>query len=496
MDPIKDLFIVGGGINGAGIARDAAGRGLSVTLAEKDDLASHTSSASSKLIHGGLRYLENYEFRLVRESLKEREVLLESAPHLIEPIRFILPHHKAMRPAWMLRLGLFLYDHIGGRKLLPATVTHNLKTQKSGEPLKDHFSKGFEYSDCFADDARLVLLAAKDAAEKGATILTRHKVTSARRSKGIWDITVQGPDGKSETHRARAFVNAAGAWVDHLEGVSSPAPKSAKQIRMVKGSHIVVPKLYEGAHAYTFQNDDNRVVFAIPYQRDYTLVGTTDVPFNSDANNVKISEDERQYLCDIVSKYFTAKIGLKDIAWAYSGVRPLVEDGAENASKASRDYVLELDVQENAPMLSVYGGKITTFRRLSEEALTALKPHLAFSAGDWTANAKLPGGEMGYQAFAAFQASMLTKYGFMNAETVTRMSKAYGTRLDTLLDGITHTADLGRHSGAGLYEIELRYMKEHEWAQTADDALWRRSKLGLFMNKAQHSAVDKWFAAA
>jgi len=493
MNDIADIFIVGGGINGAGIARDAAGRGLSVVLAEKDDLASHTSSSSTKLIHGGLRYLEHYEFRLVRESLKEREVLLNAAPHLIKPIRFILPLHRAMRPAFILRLGLFLYDYIGGRKLLPATVTVNLKKSAAGKPLKSQFSRAFEYSDCTVDDARLVLLSAKAAANKGAKILTRAEVTSTSRKGGIWTINLTHNGGKASQYRARTLVNAAGPWVDHIEGISTPTPKSKKKIRMVKGSHIIVPKLYDGKQAYTFQHDDKRVIFAIPYQRDFTLIGTTDMPFDDDANAVEIEAAERQYLCDVTSRYFEKNIEPSDIVWAYSGVRPLVDDGAENASNATRDYVLEYDDQEAAPMLSIYGGKITTFRRLAEEALQTLQPHLGFKAGNWTEGASMPGGDMGYKGLPAFKQAMQQQYSWLEVATLDRMVGAYGTYLPDILGDASATSDLGADFGAGLSEAELVFMKNNEWAQSAEDALWRRSKLGLHLNETQRQVVAAWF---
>jgi len=492
MNKIADIFIIGGGINGAGIARDAAGRGLNVILAEKDDLASHTSSASSKLIHGGLRYLEHYEFRLVRESLMEREVLLQAAPHLIHPMRFILPHHSALRPAFVLRLGLFLYDHIGGRKLLPATRTLNLRKHKNGKPLNAHFKKGFEYSDCWVDDARLVVLTAKDAEEHGATILTRTKVLSATRCDGLWTITIEHK-GKQTTHKAKALVNATGAWVDDIEGKTSPSPKSRKQIRMVKGSHIIVPKLYDGEQAYTFQNADGRVVFAIPYQDNYTLIGTTDVPYSSDPNTVEIEEQEKAYLCDIASRSFEKTITPSDIAWSYSGVRPLADDGQKNASKTTRDYVLELDTQEGAPMLSVYGGKITTFRCLAEDAMERLQSHLNFSSPSWTEKAFLPGGEMGLDGLGDFIDSVVEQYPWLPQKQLIRMVKAYGTCLKTILGSKKSLSDMGQHFGAGLYEAELEYMRQAEWAITAEDALWRRSKLGLHMSNKERASVEEWF---
>ncbi|MBL4838688.1 MAG: glycerol-3-phosphate dehydrogenase [Kordiimonadaceae bacterium] len=491
---IRDVFVIGGGINGAGIARDAAGRGLTVTLAEKDDLAAHTSSASSKLIHGGLRYLENYEFRLVRESLKERETLWKAAPHLISPLRFILPHHKAMRPAFILRLGLFLYDYIGGREILPPTRTRNLLTHESGAPLSDTLTKGFEYSDCWVDDARLVCMIAKDASERGANILVGHEVVTANRRDSLWTITTQSADGTLTQHQARTLVNAAGPWVDTLEEKASPAPKSKKKIRMVKGSHIVVPKLYEGAQAYTFQNNDNRVVFAVPYEENYTLIGTTDVPFSDDPSEVQISRDEENYLCEAASRYFKNPISLKDIIWSYAGVRPLVDDGAANASKTTRDYVLELDTQENAPLLSIYGGKITTFRCLSEEALHMLQPHLGFSVGNWTRDAVLPGGDMGLENFPAYAENLRREYSWVPSDLLVRFAKAYGTNSHKILKGHSALADLGQHFGAGFYEAELCYMCAEEWVRTAEDALWRRSKRGLHMSNDERASVEKWFS--
>jgi len=493
MDEIVDIFVVGGGINGTGIARDAAGRGLKVVLAEKDDLASHTSSASTKLIHGGLRYLEHYEFRLVRESLMERERLMNAAPHLIEPLKFVLPHHKTMRPAFILRLGLYLYDYIGGRKLLPATVTHNLKTHPVGVPLQDRFRKGFEYSDCKVDDARLVLHAAIDAAEHGATILTRTEVLRAARKKGVWEINMRQKDGSETLYRARALVNAAGPWVDHIEEQSHPAPNSKKKIRMVKGSHIIVPKIYEGEQAYTFQNDDNRVIFAIPYQEKFTLIGTTDVPFEEDANDVVIDDEESNYLCDVTSRYFNKSITADDIVWSYSGVRPLVEDGSENASNATRDYVLELDTKEDAPILSIYGGKITTFRRLAEDALKTLQPYLRYSENAWTENAPMPGGEMTSTGIAAFRRLSREKYPWLTEAHRQRLIRAYGSRIERILKGAKSLVDMGRHFGADLYEVELKHMRDNEWATTGEDALWRRSKLGLHLTDAECTDVTEWF---
>lgn len=495
MNDIADIFVVGGGINGVGVARDAAGRGFKVVLAEKDDLTAHTSSSSSKLIHGGLRYLEHYEFRLVRESLTEREVLLQAAPHIIYPLRFILPHHKALRPAFILRIGLFLYDYIGGRKLLPASKSRRLRRHSSGQPLKHSFRKGFEYSDCWVDDARLVLLSAMDAQERGATILTRTLVTQAVRENGMWSIKTQSADGTTTTHKARAIVNAAGPWVDDVEGKASPEPKSRKQIRMVKGSHIIVPKLYEGPQAYTFQNADGRVVFAIPYETNYTLIGTTDVPYNDDPGHVEIDESEKAYLCELASSYFEQAVTVQDIVWHYAGVRPLVDDGAQSASKATRDYVLELDIQENTPMLSIYGGKITTYRCLAEDAVAHLIPIVSPNESKpcWTEETPLPGGEMGYEGFHKFQHATRALYPWLASSLCNRLSRAYGSRIHILLKDKNCLIDLGQYFGAGLYEAELEYMKNHEWAMCAEDALWRRSKLGLHMTAEERQAVQDWF---
>jgi len=490
---LVDIFVIGGGINGAGIARDAAGRGLSVILAEKDDLAAHTSSSSSKLIHGGLRYLEHYEFRLVRESLKERETLLKAAPHLIHPLRFILPHHKAMRPAFILRLGLFLYDYIGGRKILPATITRNLRKHPFGEPLQTHFTKGFEYSDCWVDDARLVCLAVKDAHEHGARILVGHEVIRASRSDGIWTITVSDKQRVPQTYHAKTLVNAAGPWVDEIEDKTHPAPASKKQIRMVKGSHIIVPKLYEGEQAYTFQHSDNRVIFAIPYEEAYTLIGTTDVPYKGDPNHVKIEKSEETYLCEVAAQYFSTPVKAADIVWRYSGVRPLVDDGQTSASKTTRDYVLELDTKEHAALLSIYGGKITTFRCLAEEALEELKPYLGFTSPDWTQHAPLPGGDMEYAGLSAYKTKLIADYPWLPIEILERYIRSYGTYSRKILKDTSSLKDLGHHFGAGLYERELTYMYTDEWATNAEAALWRRSKLGLHMTKTERLDVDTWF---
>ncbi len=461
-----DILIIGGGINGCGIARDAAGRGLKVLLVEKDDLAAHTSSASSKLIHGGLRYLEHYEFRLVREALAEREVLLAAAPHIIWPMTFVLPHDPSMRPSWLLRLGLFLYDHIGGRRTLPGSRAVEL----SGMGLLPGWRRGFTYADCWVDDARLVALCAVDAAERGAEIATRTACLSARRGEGLWQAALS--DGRNVA--ARALVNAAGPWAGQvLHRVTGT--RNASPVRLVKGSHIVLPRLYPGDHAFILQNDDRRIVFAIPYEGRFTLVGTTDVPVEGEPGAAAIDAAERDYLLRVVERYFGGGHGAGDVVWSYSGLRPLFDDGSADPSAVTRDYVLELEAGEGqAPLLSVFGGKITTFRRLAEEALGRLRP-LIGGGGDWTRTAVLPGGDIG--DFATFAAEMARRYPFL--PQIGRLARAYGSRAARFLDGARHAADLGEDYGGGLTEAEVDYLVRNEWARTAEDVLWRRSKLGL-----------------
>jgi glycerol-3-phosphate dehydrogenase len=493
---VYDLAIIGGGINGCGIARDAAGRGFSVFLCEMNDLASGTSSWSTKLIHGGLRYLEYYEFRLVREALIEREVLWRMAPHIIKPLRFVLPHHRKLRPAWLLRLGLFLYDHLGGRKLLPPTRTLNLATDPLGEPLaKGRFTRGFEYSDCFVDDARLVLLNALDASARGAIIRTRTRATEIRRADGVWQVTVEDlATGQRDTIRARAIVNAAGPWVEdiltHTTGVDVHAA-----IRLVQGSHIVVRKLYDHDRAYMFQNEDGRIVFVIPYQNDFTLIGTTDRDYEGDPAKVEITKDEVDYLCQSVSGYLARPVTSADVVWTYAGVRPLYDDGASEAKAATRDYVFELDAADNLPLLSIFGGKITTYRRLSEEALERLTPFLPESLREregWTATKPLPGGDFDVQGLPDLVIELRRASPFIELGHAQRLARAYGTRARDILKGATSFADLGRHFGATLTEAEVRFAMASEWARTADDMLWRRSKLGLHLTPEQAADLDAW----
>ncbi|MCQ8186456.1 glycerol-3-phosphate dehydrogenase [Parvularcula maris] len=480
MTDLYDLVVVGGGINGAGIARDAAGRGLSVYLCERDDLASHTSSWSSKLIHGGLRYLEHKEFRLVRESLIEREVLLQAAPHLIRPLRFVLPYHKGLRPAWMLRTGLFLYDHLGGRKLLPPTKTLNLSNSPYGAPLKDSFTKGFEYSDCFADDARLVAVNAMDARAKGADIHTRTRMTAGRRAEGVWQLTMQPESGAPYEVRARAVVNAAGPWVtDLFDGLAPLKPR--KKIRLVKGSHIVVTPRFADDRAYILQSADNRIIFAIPYLNGATLIGTTDVAYQGDPAEVAISDDETDYLLALANEYFAAPCTRDDILSTYSGVRPLYDDlSREDVSTVTRDYAFDIDDADGgAPLLSVYGGKLTTYRKLAEHALAELSSFLPHAGAPWTSSASLPGGEVRFEDFPAFRDEMSARYAFMKAPNLDRLISAYGTMLPDILRDASSLEGLGEHLGCGLYEAELDHLRRSEFVTRADDVLFRRTKLGL-----------------
>ena len=498
MDRIYDLAIIGGGVNGCGIARDAAGRGNSVYLCEMNDLASGTSSWSTKLVHGGLRYLEYYEFRLVREALIEREILWQIAPHIIRPLRFVLPHHAGLRPAWLLRLGLFLYDHIGGRHLLPATRSVDLTRDEVGKPLiAGRYTKGFEYSDCFVDDARLVVLNARDAADRGAVIRTRTRAVEIRQADGLWQVTVENALSRERnTIRTRALVNAGGPWVENVLATGAGVNARAK-VRLVQGSHIVVRKLYEHDRAYMFQNSDGRIVFVIPYQDDFTLIGTTDRDYDGDPAKVKATPEEIQYLCASVSEYLAKPVTPGDVVWTYSGVRPLYDDGASEAKAATRDYVFELDTPGGVPLLSIYGGKITTYRRLAEEALERLSPYLrsAKAREGWTGKSPLPGGDMDVSAVAALSAELVRRYAFLEPAHASRLAHAYGTRAVKLLGHAKSMADLGLSFGATLTESEVRYLMASEWALTAEDIVWRRSKLGLRLSVDQIAAIDGWIAA-
>ncbi|WP_236207041.1 glycerol-3-phosphate dehydrogenase [Pseudomonas tohonis] len=485
---VYDLAVVGGGINGVGIAADAAGRGLSVFLCEKDDLAQHTSSASSKLIHGGLRYLEHYEFRLVREALAEREVLLAKAPHIVRPMRFVLPHRPHLRPAWMIRAGLFLYDHLGKREKLPGS--RGLKFG-AGSPLKADIARGFEYSDCWVDDARLVVLNAMAARERGAHVHPRTRCVSARRSKGLWHIHLERADGTLLSIRARALVNAAGPWVakfikDDLK------QKSPYGIRLIQGSHIVVPRLYEGEHAYILQNEDRRIVFSIPYLERFTLIGTTDREYQGDPAKVAISAEETAYLLDVVNRHFKQQIGEKDILRTYSGVRPLCDDESDDPSAVTRDYTLSLEAHPGeAPLLSVFGGKLTTYRKLAESALAQLAPFFPNAKPSWTASQPLPGGEqMNSQADLA--EALCNRFGWLPDSLARRWAGTYGSRTWAMLDGVQNLTDLGEHLGSGLYAREVDYLCREEWATGLDDILWRRTKLGLFMTPGQQERLAQY----
>lgn len=485
-----DLLIIGGGINGAGIARDAAGRGLSVCLAEKTDLASATSSASTKLVHGGLRYLENYEFRLVRESLIERERLLAIAPHIIWPLRFVLPHDKGLRPKWMLRAGLFLYDHIGGRKLLPPTRSINLRKTPHAGVLEDRLNRGFEYSDCWVDDARLVVLNCLDAHERGAAIRTRSEVVSLKRRTHHWEVVLRTPKGDHRIN-AKMIANTAGPWVEKVLALAFPG-RNATNLRLVKGSHLIMHRLYDGDHCYIFQNRDGRIIFAIPYERDFTLIGTTDVAFEGDPANITISPDEAVYICDAVNEYLRVDVAPEDAISSYAGVRPLYDDKSASNSTVTRDYMFELDrgADETAPaILSVFGGKITTYRKLAEHALE----RLGVPGKPWTATKPLPGGEIEWMHFENFVRDQQRRWPWLGPQMNRRLSRAYGTRMARILASATGHADLGTHMGGGLYSAELAYLVQHEFARSAEDVLWRRSKLGLHLSAEEQARVADWF---
>jgi len=492
-DGIYDIAVIGGGVNGCGIARDAVGRGLSVALFEKNDLASGTSSASTKLIHGGLRYLEHYEFRLVRESLKEREVLLAMAPHISWPMRFVLPHLKGLRPAWLIRLGLFLYDHLGGRKLLPGCTSIDLRTDPAGRPLKGEMTRAFEYSDCWVDDARLVVLTAMDAAARGAEINVRTEVLSAIRNEDHWQIETENRiTSDRKTVRARVLVNAAGPWVADVLHQRLKSNSKAK-VRLVKGSHIILKKLFDHERAYIFQNADARIIFAIPYEKDFTLVGTTDVDYHDDPRDVHATDAEIAYLCQAAQTYFSVPVRQQDVVWTYSGVRPLFDSGEASAQKATRDYVLELDAPGGAPvLLNVFGGKITTFRRLAEEAMEKLGASLQAHSGPWTQNARLPGGDFPVEQFTTMRNSLLERYHNLDPRLLGRMARSYGTLTEQVLGDVQTTADLGVHFGGDLYQIEVDYLLKNEWAISVEDILWRRTKQGLRFKPEEIDNLRLW----
>ncbi len=509
MNP-TDLFIIGGGINGCGIARDAAGRGLTVTLAEQGDLAQGTSSASTKLFHGGLRYLEYFEFRLVREALHERETLLAAMPHISWPMRFVLPLSPDMRfdtttptsrlmpwmrgrrPDWLIRLGLFLYDSMGGRKILPATRTVDLTNDPVGKPLKSKYKKAYEYSDCWVEDSRLVVLNARDAQALGAKILTHTIVTDATRDGDLWTITTQTAQGQ-QTHQSRALVNAAGPFVQTTMRLAHST--SAEGVRLVRGSHIVTRKLYDHDRCYFFQGSDGRIIFAIPYEQDFTLIGTTDQDHLGAPGEVTITDAERDYLCAFASQYFATPVTPQDVVWTYSGVRPLYNDGAKSATAATRDYVLSLDTGPTSdlpPLLNVFGGKITTYRRLAESALAKLSPHFKGQGPAWTARKPLPGGNFPLEDKGILAEKLRAAHPFLTPEWAARLIRAYGTDAAQIMGNATSPEALGRNFGATLTEAEVRWLMTHEWASHATDVVWRRSKLGLRMTGEAVEALEGW----
>ncbi len=503
-DPVYrcDVLVVGGGINGAGIAHDLAGRGLSVVLCEKNDWGSATSSASSKLIHGGLRYLEQYEFGLVRSSLIERETLYRLAPHLIKPLRFVLPHDKSLRPKWMIRAGLFLYDHLGGRQ------RHNVFEKSYMLPLTDHplhetYKTGFVYTDCWVDDARLVLTNVMAAHEKGAVVLSRTacRGLEADKKAGLWKATLFHKEpgdarGKSHEIKARCVVNAAGPWVESFLPATVKGFKPHYHVRLVKGSHIVVPRLYNGAHAYILQNKDGRIIFVIPYENDYTLIGTTDVAYEGDPAQVKITKEEISYLCDAVGRYFTTPVIPEEVVWSYSGVRPLLDDGTQNASEVTRDYKLDLAHHKSCPLLSVYGGKLTTYRKLSEQVADLLKEEIFPEAGAaWTAEAVLPGADFSPVAnLETFLKTLRREYHWLSAEAAEQYVRRYGSNVREIFKNCHHENDMGAYFGAGLYANEIDYMMDFEDAQTAEDILWRRSKCGLHGDPDMFEKLERYIA--
>ena len=499
-----DVLVVGGGINGAGVARDLAGRGWRVVLCERDDLASHTSSASTKLIHGGLRYLEYYEFSMVRKGLQEREVLMRSAPHIIRPLRFVMPHDPSMRPAWIIRAGLFLYDHLARRNVLPGSTSIDLRGHELGRCLQPHLGRAFVYSDGWVDDARLVVLSALDAQARGAQICTRTACTAAQRSTAGWSATLQPAGGAPRQVRARALVNAAGPWAESfLRQQAQPArgeTLASRTLRLIKGSHIVVPRRFEHDHAYLFQNPDKRIVFAIPYEEEFTLIGTTDVELLGDPGEARIDAGETAYLCQQASRYFSRPVAPAEVVWSYSGVRPLLDDASGDPSAVTRDYLLEPNT-EAAPLLSIWGGKITTFRKLAEEAADEIGRMLGDVRPHWTKGAFLPGGDFSAWIgraqrpdtdFDLFLAALRKRHAGLAEPHLRRLARAYGSRVDRVLAA---AAGMGAEVAPGLYEAELDYLCREEWACTADDVLWRRSKLGLHYSAEHRERVSAWMDA-
>jgi len=488
-----DLLVVGGGINGAGIARDAAGRGLRVLLVEQHDLAGHTSSSSTKLIHGGLRYLEFYDFALVRKSLLEREILLNAAPHIAWPLRFVLPHDSHLRPAWMIRAGLFLYDHLARRRRLPGSETVDLRHHPAGQPLEQRYRTGFVYSDGWVDDARLVVLTVLDAFERGADVMTRTRCASVVRRGRNWSATLERPQGGEIQVTARVIVNAAGPWVAKFLDDASPVP-AGHHPRQIKGSHIVVPKLFDHEFAYIFQAPDGRVVFAIPYEHDFTMIGTTERDYTGDLSTPGIDEAEIDYLLEMANRYFSKDLKRADVAWTFAGLRPLLAKSTDDPKSVTRDYVLELD-DNGPPLLSVYGGKLTTYRKLAEDVIDKLLPHLGRASAAWTERAVLPGGDLPKADFALFLGDAARRYPWLPEPLRSRYARAYGTRIDRVIDGARCVADLGEEVLPGLHAAEIDHLRRDEWAQTADDILWRRTRLGLRVPSGSELKLDAWLAA-
>ncbi|WP_420859691.1 glycerol-3-phosphate dehydrogenase [Marivivens marinus] len=513
---ITDLFIIGGGINGCGIARDAAGRGLSVALAEMNDLASATSSASTKLFHGGLRYLEYFEFRLVREALIERETLLKAMPHISWPMRFVLPYHKDMRfesdtptskllglfmpwmkgrrPAWLIRLGLFLYDNLGGRKILPGTSTVDLSASKEGAPLQERFVRAYEYSDCWVEDSRLVVLNARDAEARGARIMTRTQVVSAHAENGTWRIETRNTEtGQTQTFYARMLVNAGGPWVGDI--IQAKVRLNSREgVRLVRGSHIVTRRLYDHDKCYFFQGTDGRIIFAIPYETDFTLIGTTDAEHDDPSVKPVCTPEEQDYLLGFANQYFKRQLTRDDVVWTYSGVRPLYDDGASSATAATRDYTLKVDTSAGAPVLNIFGGKITTYRRLAESAMEKISNHLPLAKGKWTAGVPLPGGNFPVDGVGQLVADLQSRFPFLGDFWARRLIRAYGTQATDILGNATQPTDLGQDFGATLTEAEINWLMSHEYARTAEDVVWRRNKLGLRLTAEQIKTLDDWMA--
>ena len=516
-DKLLDLFVIGGGINGCGITRDAAGRGLSVALAEMNDLASATSSSSTKLFHGGLRYLEYFEFRLVREALIERETLLSAMPHISWPMRFVLPYHKDMRfegetptskllntfmpwmkgrrPAWLIRLGLFIYDNLGGRKILPGTATLDLTTGPEGVPLQDRFDKAYEYSDCWVEDARLVVLNARDAEERGAQIMVRTKVLSADREADLWVIeTEDRTTGTRKKHRARMLINASGPWVGEIIRTKIRS-NSREGVRLVRGSHIVTKRLYGHDKCYFFQGSDGRIIFAIPYEQDFTLLGTTDADHDDPSVKPVCTEAEQEYLLNFANQYFKQQLSRSDIVWTYSGVRPLYDDGAQSATAATRDYTLKVDAEGGAPVLNIFGGKITTYRRLAESAMEHVSEFLPDLPGKWTAGVALPGGDFLVGEKPALIEKLKSDYPFLTDFWAIRMMRSYGTEAWDVLSSAKTVAELGQDFGSTLTEAEVRWQMTREFARSAEDVVWRRTKLGLRMTAKQTKDIETWMNA-